>query len=162
VSDIDQNDDGKISRDEAPPRMAEHFDEADTNDDGAVDQAELDAMRVAHRGARGEGKGGGRGPGAGMGRGPCAGAGADQGECAGMGPGAGMGHGPGMGMGRGFGGPGMASPDADGDGQISKDEVLERVNEWFKRIDTNGDGVATQAEHEALRAKRPSRPGAER
>jgi Ca2+-binding EF-hand superfamily protein len=33
--------------------------------------------------------------------------------------------------------------DADGDGQVSRDEFLGAVPEWFARMDRNGDGVVT-------------------
>ena len=43
-SDLDKNGDGKISPDEAPERMAEHFDEHDTNSDGFIDKEEQAAV----------------------------------------------------------------------------------------------------------------------
>ena len=39
-SDLDKNGDGKISPEEAPERMAEHFGEHDTNSDGFIDKKE--------------------------------------------------------------------------------------------------------------------------
>jgi len=39
-SELDKNGDGKISPEEAPERMAEHFDEHDTNSDGFIDKKE--------------------------------------------------------------------------------------------------------------------------
>lgn len=45
---FDKNGDGTISRDEAPPRMLQRFDELDANHDGAIDQQELAAMRKGH------------------------------------------------------------------------------------------------------------------
>ena len=43
-ADLDKNGDGKISPDEAPERMAEHFDEHDTNSDGFIDKKEQAAV----------------------------------------------------------------------------------------------------------------------
>ena len=56
---FDADGDGKISREEAPERMQEFFDEIDTNSDGFADEAELEARRAAfQRGGRGGGRGG--------------------------------------------------------------------------------------------------------
>jgi hypothetical protein len=46
---MDTNKDGKISRDEAPERMAEHFGEADRNNDGFIDKEERDVVVEAIR-----------------------------------------------------------------------------------------------------------------
>jgi Ca2+-binding EF-hand superfamily protein len=48
---VDANGDGVVTREEAQthPRLAASFDAADTNKDGRLDAAELDAMRQAHR-----------------------------------------------------------------------------------------------------------------
>lgn len=54
---IDKDGNGTISRDEAPPRLLEHFDEVDTNHDGALDQQEVAAF---HKGGAGPGRPGGR------------------------------------------------------------------------------------------------------
>ena len=60
---LDKNADGKVSKDEAPGRMKESFDETDTNSDGFLDKAELDklveAMRARLRDAGADGGGGG-------------------------------------------------------------------------------------------------------
>jgi Ca2+-binding EF-hand superfamily protein len=57
----DTDDDGKISKDEAPERMSAMFDRLDGNSDGFVDKAELKEMasRMGGRGGRG-GEGGAR------------------------------------------------------------------------------------------------------
>lgn len=41
ISRMDKNGDGKLQKDELPPRMQERFDETDTNHDGALDESEL-------------------------------------------------------------------------------------------------------------------------
>jgi len=51
----DKDGDGKISKDEAPEFMQTFFDRVDTNGDGALDKAEMEAMRQRR------GSGGGRG-----------------------------------------------------------------------------------------------------
>jgi ribonuclease BN (tRNA processing enzyme) len=56
---FDRNGDGRISRDEAPPRMLEHWDDIDTNHDGYVTLAELKARETRVAAAEG---GGQRGP----------------------------------------------------------------------------------------------------
>lgn len=38
---LDGNDDGKLTADEAPPKIKERFAKIDTNGDGAIDEAEL-------------------------------------------------------------------------------------------------------------------------
>ncbi len=45
LMDLDQDGDGKISRDEAPERMRDFFSNIDTNGDGFIDNAEINAMR---------------------------------------------------------------------------------------------------------------------
>ncbi len=58
--DMDANGDGKIARDEVPERMAERmFDRVDTDSDGYIDEAELEAF--ARRAGGGRGAAGGRG-----------------------------------------------------------------------------------------------------
>lgn len=51
---MDQDGDGKVSRDEAPERMREFFDRIDGNGDGFIDAAEIGAMR--DRSERGGGR----------------------------------------------------------------------------------------------------------
>jgi len=41
---FDKNGDGKLQKDELPPRLAERFDELDTNHDGALDETEIKAI----------------------------------------------------------------------------------------------------------------------
>jgi len=55
---MDANGDGKLSKDEVPPQLAERmFERADTNKDGFLDKAELEAMAKAgpQRGQGGQG-----------------------------------------------------------------------------------------------------------
>jgi hypothetical protein len=63
----DRNHDGKVSRDEAPPRIKEHFDRIDANGDGFIDEVEArqHAERLRPRGREGDGPWGRRGPWAG-------------------------------------------------------------------------------------------------
>lgn len=61
LAELDKDGNGSISKDEAPPRLQASFDEVDTNQDGALDQAELQAWHEAH----GPGKAG-KGPGRGL------------------------------------------------------------------------------------------------
>ena len=53
---MDTNKDGKISRDEAPERMAEHFGEADRNSDGFIDKEEQAVVVEAIRRRAGQGQ----------------------------------------------------------------------------------------------------------
>ncbi|HEY2828309.1 MAG TPA: EF-hand domain-containing protein [Pirellulales bacterium] len=48
---MDKNGDGKLQKDELPPRMQERFDQLDTNHDGALDESELKTIvpRMMHR-----------------------------------------------------------------------------------------------------------------
>jgi len=62
----DKNGDGKLQKDELPERMQQIMERADTNADGALDKAELEAMASRmQRGPGGPGAPGGRpgGPG---------------------------------------------------------------------------------------------------
>ena len=60
----DANDDGKLSKDEAPQRMVVPFDRIDSNGDGFIDEAELKEM-ASRRGGRGRERGAGGRPGRG-------------------------------------------------------------------------------------------------
>ena len=46
---FDKDGDGKLSRDEAPPRLAERFSKIDTDADGQLTREELKAAFKAHR-----------------------------------------------------------------------------------------------------------------
>ncbi len=61
---LDKNQDGKLTKDELPERMGDRIMAADSNGDGAVTQAELQAARERMGGRRGpdaQGRGGGEG-----------------------------------------------------------------------------------------------------
>jgi Ca2+-binding EF-hand superfamily protein len=57
----DVNKDGKLSGDEVPPFMRERLSQIDSNNDGALDKAELEAGAARMRQGRGEGQAEGRG-----------------------------------------------------------------------------------------------------
>ena len=59
---FDADGDGKVSKQEAPERMQEGFDAMDTNKDGALDQAEIKALREMMRAKFRGGGGPGGGP----------------------------------------------------------------------------------------------------
>jgi Ca2+-binding EF-hand superfamily protein len=44
IQQFDKNGDGKLEKDELPPRLQERFDELDTNHDGVLDESELKAI----------------------------------------------------------------------------------------------------------------------
>jgi Ca2+-binding EF-hand superfamily protein len=52
MAELDKDDDGKISKEEAGPRLKEHFDRLDKDGDGFITKEELEAMRGA--GKRGD------------------------------------------------------------------------------------------------------------
>ncbi len=49
IAQHDSDGDGRISRDEAPPRLRQRFDRADTNGDGAIDAAEAERFQRRRR-----------------------------------------------------------------------------------------------------------------
>ena len=49
---FDENKDGKVSKDEVPERMRSFFDRLDPNNDGSIDQSEIDGMRSRFGGGR--------------------------------------------------------------------------------------------------------------
>lgn len=54
----DANKDGKVSREEAPERMAQFFDNIDQNHDGFIDAKEAAAAAAARKKREAEGGGG--------------------------------------------------------------------------------------------------------
>lgn len=121
LMDSDADGDGKVSKDEAPERMKGFFDRMDGDGDGFIDKKEIDAMRSRFKGGGG-GRPGGGAPGGGEGRG-----------------------------GGGFGGGNLMDNDANKDGKITKDEAPSWMQNFFDRMDTDGDGAITQKEIDARR-----------
>ena len=66
---FDKDGDGKVSKDEAPEPMRDRFDMIDSNGDGFLDKADMDAMRQRMQGAGAGGPSAG-GPGGGAPSGP--------------------------------------------------------------------------------------------
>jgi collagen type III alpha len=127
---MDKNEDGKITKDELPERMQNMFSRLDTDGDGSLDKKELESMATRMRG-RGQPAGPGAGQGGGRPR-----AGAEGGL-----------------MQR------FTSMDKDGDGKLSKEEMPERMQAMFDRLDANSDGAVDKEEFgamaERLRGARP-------
>ena len=116
----DANDDGVITRDEAPNQMKERFDRIDENADGMLEEVELrNALAMLGSGRRGGG------PGLGTPQGRGAGRGADP-------------------VGR------LRQFDADADGQVSRDEVPDGMAPLFDRFDANHDDVIDDDEIAAM------------
>ncbi len=97
---VDTNGDGNVTRAELDAQRAEKFAQADANGDGAVSFAEMEAFRETERARRQ----------------------ADRAQ-------------------RRF-----EMMDADGDGAIGPDEFGGRAERMFDRVDTDGDGVITEDE----------------
>lgn len=153
----DDNEDGKLSKEEIPERLQSMFARADKDKDGLLTKDEISAdlrNRENGRGQDGERRrprdGDGRGP-EGEGRGPRdgEGRGGRPGDRGGEGGGRG-----GEGGGRGFGRPGegggfgerrmppfpvMMALDADGNGEISADEI-NNATAALKKLDRNRNG----------------------
>lgn len=138
----DANGDGKLSREEAPDRLKKHFDRADTNHDGALDQPEIRrvvAFVVSHHkeqappAARVEEKGReekaraekARAEKAREGRAEKKDAPADAKKAI---------H------------ERLKAADANGDGKLSREEAPDRLKQHFDKIDANGDGQLDPAE----------------
>jgi collagen type III alpha len=130
---LDKNGDGKISREEAPERMARNFDAIDSNHDGFITLEELRAHPP------GQGPDGPRGPGGGPG-----------------GPGGPGGERPNPEQ-------LFKRLDKNGDGKISKEEAPERMARNFDAIDANHDGFITLEELKAYHPAPPAggRPNAQ-
>lgn len=130
---LDKDGDGVISSEEIAGAVAA-LKTLDKNQDGKLDHEEL---RPAFAGPGGPGGPGGRGPGGG-------GFG---------GPGGGPSDGAGM-VSR------LMALDKNSDGQLSKDEVGDRLASLFGRADADKNGILTKAEIEAMAAQGDARgPG---
>ncbi len=178
---LDENHDGRLSRDEFA-RAATYFGDLDKNHDGAIDSHEL-MGGPGHGGDGPRGPGGPEGPRGERGSGPPPGAFGPDGEHKRDGDRPrpegpdGERDRPGFGGPRPEGGPaGPGSPrgpfdpeeffkrmDKDSDGAISKEEAPGRMQEHFDDIDSDKDGKLSKDELKAHREKRMSgrgsRPG---
>jgi hypothetical protein len=101
----DKDGDGKVSKEEASGLPEALFTNNDTNNDGFLDKAEMDAMRARFKSGGGQG-GGMRN---------------------------------------------LMSNDKNKDGKVSRDEAPEGMQNFFDRMDANGDGFIDQAELDARR-----------
>jgi collagen type III alpha len=137
ILNFDKNEDGKLTKEELPERMQGMIERGDTNGDGALDKEELAKIVATFRG-----QGQGRGPGE---------------------PGAGP---------EGRGGPaGPPSPemivenalrfDADGDGKLGRDELLEFAKQMIQRRGGPGGPEGRGPAGGDRPNERPQRPDAE-
>jgi len=163
---LDKNADGKLSKEEAPPPMREHFDQVDTNKDGQVDEAELRAAHeqrggaglIKHLDKNADGKlSKEEAPERMRGHFDEIDANKDgqieEQELQAMRQQhGGAAHAQGQNPGGRRGGMMMKGLDANNDGKISQAEFTARIPQWFARADANGDGAVTREE---LQAKRP-------
>lgn len=121
ILEADNDGDGIVSLDDLPEQMRRGLVRADENQDGVLDTREID--RAAQMMSRG-GPGGRPGLGRRQPGGP------------------GGGHGDPVAR--------IRAMDANGDGQITQDEVPEQAQRQFGRMDENGDGVIDANELESL------------
>jgi collagen type III alpha len=142
IKGFDQNNDGKITKDEMPERMQAMIDRLDTNKDGAIDTKELAALKdrlaqggQGQQGQRPQGQQGQRPQGQ-QGQRP-------QGQ-QGQRPQGQQGQRPQF-------NPAdiikrVKESDKNNDGKITKDELPEQMLRMFPRIDTNQDGAIDREE----------------
>jgi len=130
IMEMDANNDEKVSRDEMPEGMAQRFDQMDLNEDGFIDENEIDEMasRRGQQGARGQG--GARGPGAQRGGGQSDPAAFKE---------------------------RIMGSDANGDSKISKEELPTQMQRRFDQMDSNGDGFAEESEIDEMLKNMPTR-----
>ena len=135
IKGFDQNNDGKITKDEMPERMQAMIERLDTNKDGAIDNKELAALkdRLAQggQGQRPQGQQGQRPQG-------------QQGQRPQFNPADIIKR--------------IKESDKNKDGKITKDELPEQMQRMFPRIDTNQDG-AIDREELAVMEKRMAQRG---
>ena len=129
IKGFDQNNDGKITKDEMPERMQAMIERLDTNKDGAIDNKELDAMkdRIAQGGQRPQGQQG------------------QQGQRPQFNPADIIKR--------------VKESDKNKDGKITKDELPVQMQRIFPRIDTNQDGVIDREELAVMEKRMAERGG---
>jgi len=110
---LDTNGDGDISRAEVDAARQARFAEADANGDGAISEAEFTAAMEARASER-----------------------RDRRQAS-----------------------AFTRADANGDGVISMDETGGRIDAMFERVDADGDGIITAAEREAAKSAMRERAG---
>ena len=118
IENWDFNEDGQVTKAEAVERRGDIFTTFDENDDGilsASDYAAFDEARDADHEAVQQGDDAEQGKGKGQGGGK---------------------YGRGQGM-------ALQFNDVNGDGQVSRDEFIDRTDDWFAMMDKNGDGTIT-------------------
>ena len=134
----DADGDGNLAGDEIPDRMRDNLDQIDADGNGSITLEEFqEARRQFGRGRGGGGPGGAGGGGRG-------------------GPGGG-------GRGGGGGRPSLeenfASSDADGDGNLTGDEIPDRMRPNLEQIDADGNGSITLEELQAFVSQRAGNRG---
>jgi Ca2+-binding EF-hand superfamily protein len=142
IKGFDQNNDGKITKDEMPERMQAMIERLDTNKDGAIDNKELAALKdrlaqggQGQQGQRPQGQQGQRPQGQ-QGQRPEGQQGqrpeGQQGQRPQFNPADIIKR--------------VKESDKNNDGKITKDELPEQMQRMFPRIDTNQDGVIDREE----------------
>lgn len=133
-ADLDK--DGQVTKTEMTAHLDQRFKAIDTNSNGQIEMAEMQAARQMQHEKRAERRG------------------ARSDENAGKRPGGKRGERQGAKRG------GQRGPiDGNGDGIISREEFGARALERFERADANADGVVTQQERAAMREARKGRRG---
>ncbi|MEC3861514.1 EF-hand domain-containing protein [Mesobacterium sp. TK19101] len=137
VENWDLNGDGQVTLEEATERRGDVFTTFDSDENGILTAEEYDLFDEARandmeNNGMGHGNGGGQGQGQGKGQGQGGGQGHGHGAADGM-------RNPANGMLREF-------TDANGDGEVTRDEFIASVPVWFENMDRNGDGVVTVAD----------------
>ena len=130
IKGFDQNNDGKITKDEMPERMQAMIERLDTNKDGAIDKKELDAMK--DRFAQGGQQQGQRPQG-------------QQGQRPQFNPADIIKR--------------VKESDKNRDGKITKDELPVQMHRMFPRIDTNQDGAIDRDELATMEKRMAERGG---